>query len=273
VNYFEDHIGDYAAATTHLSWDEDMAYTRLIRAYYHSERPIPKAQAYRLARAASASQRKAVDAVLLEFFELRGDAYHQKRCDEEIARFHDKQNKAKRSADARWSAQRTQSDRNAKAMRTHSEGNAPSLQSPDTNSEPKGSGGRPPKSEMSPDEILFGYGVPYLVETGSAEKHARSFIGKLRKLHGDAAVIEKLRACLKLRPSQPVEWLAAALPPENAPPKVEWHETQSGIEEMGESLGIGRWDEEGWKSRGFMQSESFNAYKATVIAAHQRRAA
>ena len=32
LNYFEDHIGDYAAATAHLSWDEDMAYTRLIRA-------------------------------------------------------------------------------------------------------------------------------------------------------------------------------------------------------------------------------------------------
>jgi hypothetical protein len=122
---------------------------------------------------------------------------------------------------------------------------------------------------MSPDEILFGYGVPYLIETGSPEKHARSFIGKLRKMHGDDAVIDKLRACLKLRPSQPVEWLAAALPPEKAPPKVEWHETQSGIEGMGETLGIGRWDEAQWKSGGFAKADSFAAYKARVIAAHQ----
>jgi uncharacterized protein YdaU (DUF1376 family) len=91
VNYFEDHIGDYAAATAHLSWDEDMAYTRLIRAYYHTEKPIPKGQAYRLARASTAAHRRAVDAVLTEFFELREDGFHQKRCDEEIVRFHEKQ--------------------------------------------------------------------------------------------------------------------------------------------------------------------------------------
>jgi uncharacterized protein YdaU (DUF1376 family) len=95
VNYFEDHIGDYAAATAHLSWDEDMAYTRLIRAYYHTEKPIPKGQAYRLARASTAAHRRAVDAVLTEFFELREDGFHQKRCDEEIVRFHEKQGKAR----------------------------------------------------------------------------------------------------------------------------------------------------------------------------------
>lgn len=90
MNYFEDHIGDYAAATAHLTWDEDMAYTRLIRAYYHSEKPIPKGQAYRLARATTPTQRKAVDTVIAEFFTLEEDGYHQKRCDEEIARYHEK---------------------------------------------------------------------------------------------------------------------------------------------------------------------------------------
>ncbi len=90
MNYFEDHIGDYAAATAHLTWDEDMAYTRLIRAYYHSEKPIPQGQAYRLARATTPTQRKAVDTVIAEFFTLEEDGYHQKRCDEEIARFHEK---------------------------------------------------------------------------------------------------------------------------------------------------------------------------------------
>lgn len=137
LNYFEDHIGDYAAATAHLTWDEDMAYTRLIRAYYHSEKPIPQGQAYRLARASTPGQRKAVDAVLAEFFTLQEDGYHQKRCDEEIARYQDKQAKAKRSAQARWNAKPTQSERNANAspnaMRTHCDGNAPRHQTPDTN--------------------------------------------------------------------------------------------------------------------------------------------
>jgi uncharacterized protein YdaU (DUF1376 family) len=126
VNYYEHHLGDWAAATAHLTWDEDMAYTRLLRAYYHQEGPIAEGQQYRLARATAPAQRRAVDSVLAEFFVLVDGAFHQKRADAEIDRFRDKQRKAKASAEARWS----HTERNADAMRTHSEGNA--LQTPDT---------------------------------------------------------------------------------------------------------------------------------------------
>jgi hypothetical protein len=74
VNYYEHHLGDWAAATGHLTWDEDMAYTRLLRAYYHAERPISEGQQYRLAKASTPTQRKAVDQVLAEFFP---DTRHQ----------------------------------------------------------------------------------------------------------------------------------------------------------------------------------------------------
>jgi len=111
LNYYEHHIGDYAAATAHLSWDEDMAYTRLLRAYYHNERGIADGEQHRMARASTAAQRKAVDTVLAEFFQLVGGVWIQKRADEEVARFQDKQRKAKASANARWS----QSERNANA--------------------------------------------------------------------------------------------------------------------------------------------------------------
>lgn len=138
MNYYESHIGDYAAATSHLSWDEDMAYTRLIRAYYHTEKPIPRDQVYRMARASTPAQRRAVDIVIGEFFCLREGGYHQKRCDEEIAHYKDKQKKAKASAKARWDRTPSHSDGNADAspdaspdaLRTHCEGNA--LQTPDT---------------------------------------------------------------------------------------------------------------------------------------------
>ena len=79
-------------------------------------------------------------------------------------------------------------------------------------SEAKASGGEPPKV-TDPDEIIFGYGVPLLTSAGSTDKHARSFLGGLRKQHGDAALIDKLRDCIKAKPLQPIEWLAAALPP------------------------------------------------------------
>lgn len=86
------------------------------------------------------------------------------------------------------------------------------------------SGGKPPA--MKPDEIIFGYGVPLLTNAGTAEKQARSFLGGLRKAHGDAAVIDKLRECMRAKPLQPLEWLAKALPPDG----VLGHSKQSQLE-------------------------------------------
>jgi hypothetical protein len=81
-------------------------------------------------------------------------------------------------------------------------------------SEPTGSGADGAKPRLTdPDEIIFGYGLQMLLAAGNAEKNARSFLGGLRKAHGDAALIDKLRECAKARPLQPLEWLAAALPP------------------------------------------------------------
>lgn len=91
-----------------------------------------------------------------------------------------------------------------------------------TTSEANASDGEPSKI-TDPDEIIFGYGVPLLVQAGSSDKHARSFLGGLRKTHGDQALIDKLRDCLKAKPLQPLEWLAAALPPKGAHGKTSRH--------------------------------------------------
>jgi uncharacterized protein YdaU (DUF1376 family) len=87
VNFYKHHIGDYDADTSHLSWLEDMAYTRLMRLYYRRELPIPGEihQACRLVRANSKQEKDAVESVLREFFNLEPDGWHNKRCDEEIA--------------------------------------------------------------------------------------------------------------------------------------------------------------------------------------------
>jgi len=94
VNFYKHHIGDYAQATGHLTWVEDMAYTRLMRLYYSTEKPIPVdvAQACRLVRATSKVERQAVEQVLREFFVLEADGWHQKRCDAEIDAFAKKAN-------------------------------------------------------------------------------------------------------------------------------------------------------------------------------------
>lgn len=84
MNFFKLHVGDYESATTHLSWDEDAAYNRLMRAYYRRELPIPHVDRYRLIRAISKAQRGACDRVLVEFFVKVGEVWRNKRCDEEI---------------------------------------------------------------------------------------------------------------------------------------------------------------------------------------------
>jgi uncharacterized protein YdaU (DUF1376 family) len=105
----------------------------LIRKYYAQEKPLPAdlAATQRLVSARTKEEKEAVETVLSEFFELRDDGWHNRRCDEEIERYLDKQIKAKRSAEARWNREPAHTDGNANAMRTHSEGNA--HQTPDTN--------------------------------------------------------------------------------------------------------------------------------------------
>jgi uncharacterized phage protein (TIGR02220 family) len=93
VNFYKHHLGDYDGHTAHLTWDEDMAYTRLLRAYYRREKGIPDSEKYRLARAVTKAHKGAVDRVLAEFFTKEGDEWRQKRCDEEIQTYQAKAEK------------------------------------------------------------------------------------------------------------------------------------------------------------------------------------
>lgn len=143
MHYYEHHLGDYTEATSHLSFVEDAAYSRCIRKYYSTEKPLPgdiKA-VQRLVGARTKEEKAAVELVLNEFFELSEEGWRNSRCDQEIARYLDKQAKAARSANARWKIGNSHTECNANAMRTHTEripnavptqceGNAPNLQSP-----------------------------------------------------------------------------------------------------------------------------------------------
>lgn len=92
MNYYEHHIGDYAAATGHLSLVEDAVYTRMLRRYYLTEAPLPAdvGQVARLVGARQPEEVAAVEAVLGEFFTLQADGWHQKRADENIAKYLDR---------------------------------------------------------------------------------------------------------------------------------------------------------------------------------------
>lgn len=177
-----------------------MAYTRLIRAYYHSERGIPDDQRHRLARATTPQQRKAVDAVLGEFFALTDGVWIQKRCEQEIARYQEKQSKASASANARWKKQEAQSDGIANAMRTHEKTDANALPTQcegNANQEPITNNKKPPnprkRGNLSAESLaLFEKFWASYPNPVAKPKALQAWV----KVNPDAAVIAEMRAGL-----------------------------------------------------------------------------
>ena len=217
MHYYQFNIGDYKSHTEHLSEMEDLTYRRLLDWYYLHETPIPLDENEVARQIRMRSHTDCIAVVLREYFECTADGWIHHRANKELSKAGDKSQKASESAKARWSKQK-----DANALPTQSEGNATHntvhiTQDTKHNSVAKATGGKPP---LSPDEIIFGYGVPLLTNAGTADKQARSFLGGLRKSHGDEALVNVLRECLKAKPLQPLEWLAAALPPDGVKPKL-----------------------------------------------------
>lgn len=102
MHHYPFHIGDYAAHTRHLSPIEDLAYRRLLDAYYLREGPLP-ADVPTTARLIGLRDHEAeVGAVLREFFEDTSDGWRSTRCDEEIARYAAMVNGGRNGAAKRW---------------------------------------------------------------------------------------------------------------------------------------------------------------------------
>jgi len=95
MNYYTFHSGDYLRDTSHLTLIEDAIYRRLIDWYYTNESPLPNdiKKISRLIRAVGDVEM--VGFILEEFFQLSENEWHQCRCDEEIAIYHGKAEKAR----------------------------------------------------------------------------------------------------------------------------------------------------------------------------------
>ena len=189
---------------------EDLAYRRLLDWYYLHELPIPLEVTEIARQIRMRSHSDCISIVLQEYFERTTDGWIHHRANKEMAKTGEKSVKASASAKARWKK------RDANALQTQSDSNATHNTRPITqdtlhNSVSKDTGVKTP---LSTDEIIFGYGVPLLINAGTLEKNARSFLGSLRKVHGDETLVNTLRDCIKAKPIQPLEWLAKALPPD-----------------------------------------------------------
>ena len=102
MHYYSFNIGDYISHTADLEPLEDLAYRRLIDFYYQTEKPIPLDEERVCRKIRMRSHCDAVAFALREFFERTPDGFRHKRIEEEITKFHEKSDKARRSAEARW---------------------------------------------------------------------------------------------------------------------------------------------------------------------------
>lgn len=221
-------IGSYLADTQRLTRDQHGGYLLLLMAYWREGGPLVDDDE-ELASIVKATPKEwsALRPRLAKFFAVADGYWSHKRVEKELAgakeRSEKSSSKARAAAEARW-------NRSASIAPCNASSNAPSITqalqeqcptpspTPINTSVPNGTGGQAAKL-TDPAEIIFGYGLSMLTNAGTIEKQARSFLGGLRKMHGDEALIDKLRDCAKAKPLQPLEWLAAALPPLSAAAK------------------------------------------------------
>jgi uncharacterized protein YdaU (DUF1376 family) len=246
MNYYPRNIGDYAAATAHLSDLEDLFYTRLIDRYYLTEGPLPLDvdSLCRFVRARSKEQRSAVEAVLAEFFTKSDEGYRQSRCDEEIAKFKEKAERSRANGKksggrprnfsgdvprgtepkvepknnpaetqqviSRFpdSTQEQAGDNPTEKLTKNQEPRTNIPTSSDAAASPEPVDKSPPSEKPLPDRI-FGEGLRFLIDRGTQEKNARQILGLLRGRHGDLGAWTLLEQALRDDVTDPVAWLMA----------------------------------------------------------------
>ena len=221
MNYYKFNIGDYAAATRHLTMLEHGAYRLLMDVYYTTEQPLPadvKAAA-RKTGARAKDEIAAVEVVLGEFFTLTDAGWIQNRCDSEIALFKAKAetNKVVGKMGGRpKKITQTVSDWNPEITQTVSETNPHETLT--TNQEPlttnhsvtdvTASDAGSTDAELTKAE-LWTAGKSILAEQGMPKAQCGSFVGKLVKDYGDGVVIDAVRSAVVQRPADAAQYLVA----------------------------------------------------------------
>jgi uncharacterized protein YdaU (DUF1376 family) len=212
MHYYSFHPGDYIAHTPHLTNEEDYAHRRAIDLYIQTEAPLANAKRS-LSRRLRVDERS-LQTVLDEFFYLTDEGWRNKRCDEEIAKFHSKADKAREAG--RRGGQAKSSDaskRQADAKRTLSERQA--NQEPITNNHKpmNGDAGASKSAASKPKREL------------KAQPIDDDYLAKLQSEYPHAKVSEQFANCTKwwlerkkVYPSRRalVNWLDKVQPPPSA---------------------------------------------------------
>lgn len=100
MHYYQFNIGDYASHTRHLTNLEDLAYRRLLDAYYLQEHPLNSGLTSVARQINMREYETEVKAVLEEFFTLTDEGWFHQRVDKEIKHFQTKRQQASNAGKA-----------------------------------------------------------------------------------------------------------------------------------------------------------------------------
>jgi uncharacterized protein YdaU (DUF1376 family) len=238
----------------------------------------------RLINARSKEEKNAVVSVLNEFFKLTDEGWQQGRCDHEIARFKDRQNKARRSAEGRWQStlndvvrpeisEQKGCDRNANALPTQCSPNTihqtpnTNLHTPDKQNNGAEVGKNSSIGQNERQKILDLFSrhgvnlakddvkVVQLTTLNATERELNEAISQAKETRRRAAsttpinagfVLAILKGMRRAKPTEPVEDV--------------WWKSNAGIDDKGRELGM--------RAQG---SESYDAFKTRIFAELRKR--
>ena len=95
MHYYQFNISVWSLHTSHLTIEEECIYRRLLDYYYDTELPIPEETKTVIRRLRLINYEDIVRHILLEFFHLEPDGWHNNRADIEIADYQSKAEKAR----------------------------------------------------------------------------------------------------------------------------------------------------------------------------------
>jgi len=168
MHYYQFNIGDYVSHTRHLSPIEDIAYRRLLDAYYLSERPLNSGLTSVARQIGMREHEDEVGLVLNEFFVLGEDGWTSNRADKEIAHFHSKIEQASRAGKA--SAERRSNARSTDVQPTNNQEPITNNQEPIIKEgKPSMSGSTFPPCPYKELLNLWGKHLPHLTQPRSWE--------------------------------------------------------------------------------------------------------
>jgi uncharacterized protein YdaU (DUF1376 family) len=148
MNYYQRHLGDYAAQAGYLSALEHGVYTLLLDWYHKNERAVPRELVFQISKANTRAEKNAATKVLNAFFKWHPEqGWRHEGAEAAIAKMRDISEKKRAAANQKW---------HPKGMQVHSGCNADAMLS--NNQYPISNSQRVPSLPTPPSVTAVGKG-------------------------------------------------------------------------------------------------------------------